>query len=194
MGKLVEPVGYYLQLTFSIITFCLLLNFSFCFTGKERWCSNVYRLLCCNKINVYTKWIYCFSLRTDILNVISKFDLHNIIVKLCHPNFTFLIHFAGWSYGYVIWVTAFEKNVFIASNNFPGGSVVESACNPGNLDSIHGSGRSPREGNGNLLQYFCLGNPKRRGTWLCYSPWGYKRVGHDWATSTFSLSVRRLCF
>ena len=100
MGKLVEHVGYYLQLTFSIITFCLLLNFSFCFTGKERWCSNVYRLLCCNKINVYTKWIYCFSLRTDILNVISKFDLHNIIVKLCHPNFTFLIHFAGWSYGY----------------------------------------------------------------------------------------------
>ena len=126
MGKSVEPVGYYLQLTFSIITFCLLLNFSFCFTGKERWCSKVYKLLRYNKINVYTKRIYCFSLRTDILNVISKFDLHNIIVKLCHPNFTFLIYFAGWSYGYVIWVTAFEKNVSIASNNFPGGSVVKS--------------------------------------------------------------------
>ena len=97
MEKSVEPVGYYFQLTFSIITFCLLLNFYFCFTGKERWCSKVYKLLCYNKINVYTKWIYCFSLRTDILNVISKFDLHNIIVILCHPNFTFLIHFAGWS-------------------------------------------------------------------------------------------------
>ena len=27
------------------------------------------------------------------------------------------------------------------------------------------SGRSPGEGNGNLLQYFCLGNYMDRGTW-----------------------------
>ena len=31
--------------------------------------------------------------------------------------------------------------------------------------SILGSGRSPGEGNGNLLQYSCLGNPKDRGAW-----------------------------
>ena len=31
--------------------------------------------------------------------------------------------------------------------------------------SIPGSGRSPGEGNGNLLQYFCLGNPMDRGDW-----------------------------
>ena len=30
-------------------------------------------------------------------------------------------------------------------------------------DLIHGWGRSPREGNGNLLQYSCLGNPMDRG-------------------------------
>ena len=30
---------------------------------------------------------------------------------------------------------------------------------------IPGSGRSPGEGNGNLLQYSCLGNPMDRGTW-----------------------------
>ena len=30
-------------------------------------------------------------------------------------------------------------------------------------DSIPGSGRSPREGNGNPLQYFCLENPMDRG-------------------------------
>ena len=29
---------------------------------------------------------------------------------------------------------------------------------------IPGSGRSPEEGNGNLLQYSCLGNPMDRGT------------------------------
>ena len=31
--------------------------------------------------------------------------------------------------------------------------------------SIPGLGRSPGEGNGNLLQYSCLGNPMNRGVW-----------------------------
>ena len=31
--------------------------------------------------------------------------------------------------------------------------------------SISGSGRSPREGNGNPLQYSCLENSMDRGTW-----------------------------
>ena len=31
--------------------------------------------------------------------------------------------------------------------------------------SIHGLGRSPGEGNGNPLQYSCLGNPRDRGAW-----------------------------
>ena len=30
---------------------------------------------------------------------------------------------------------------------------------------ILGSGRSPGGGNGNTLQYFCLGNPMDRGSW-----------------------------
>ena len=33
------------------------------------------------------------------------------------------------------------------------------------LDLIPGSGRSPREGNGNSLQYSCLENPMARGVW-----------------------------
>ena len=35
--------------------------------------------------------------------------------------------------------------------------------NAGDVGSIPGSGRSPREGNGNPLQYSCLGNPMDRG-------------------------------
>ena len=31
--------------------------------------------------------------------------------------------------------------------------------------SIPGLGRSPGGGNGNLFQYFCLGNSRDRGTW-----------------------------
>ena len=33
------------------------------------------------------------------------------------------------------------------------------------MGSIPGLGRSPREGNGNPLQYSCLENPMDRGTW-----------------------------
>ena len=42
---------------------------------------------------------------------------------------------------------------------FPGGLEVKaSASNTGDLGSIPGLGRSPGEGNGNPLQYSCLGN------------------------------------
>ena len=46
---------------------------------------------------------------------------------------------------------------------FPGGSDGKvSACNAGDPGLITGSGRSPGEGNGNPLQYSCLGNLKDR--------------------------------
>ena len=49
---------------------------------------------------------------------------------------------------------------------FLGGSDgKESACNVGNLDLIPELDRSPGEGNGNPLQYSCLGNPTDRGAW-----------------------------
>ena len=38
-------------------------------------------------------------------------------------------------------------------------------ANAGDTDSIPGPGRSPGEGNGNPLQYSCLGNPMDRGAW-----------------------------
>ena len=46
--------------------------------------------------------------------------------------------------------------------------VKESACNAGDtadVGSVPGSGRSPGEGNGNLLQYSCLENPMDGGAW-----------------------------
>ena len=47
---------------------------------------------------------------------------------------------------------------------FPGSSDGKvSACSAGDPDSIPGSGRFPGEGNGNSLQYSCLGNPMDRG-------------------------------
>ena len=48
----------------------------------------------------------------------------------------------------------------------PSGSVVKNLpANANDVGSIPGPGRFPGEGNGNPLQYFCLGNPKDRGAW-----------------------------
>ena len=44
-------------------------------------------------------------------------------------------------------------------------SGKESACQAGDSGSIPGLGRSPGEGNGDPLQYSCLGNPMDRGAW-----------------------------
>ena len=50
--------------------------------------------------------------------------------------------------------------------DFPGGSMVKNLpANAGDTGSIPGLGRSPGEGNGNLFQYSCLGNPMDRGAW-----------------------------
>ena len=60
----------------------------------------------------------------------------------------------------------FKLFVFILFLDFPGGSDSKaSVYNAGDLGSIPGSGRSPVEGNGNQLQYYCLENPMDRGAW-----------------------------
>ena len=51
-------------------------------------------------------------------------------------------------------------------SNFPGASVVKNLpANATDIGSIPGSGRSPGEGDGNPLQYSCLGNPTDGGVW-----------------------------
>ena len=62
---------------------------------------------------------------------------------------------------------------------FPGGSEVKNLpVSAGDVGLIPGSGRSPGEGNGNLLQYSCLENPMDK------EPGGLQstesqRVGHN---------------
>ena len=77
---------------------------------------------------------------------------------------------------------------------FPSGSVVKKLPakagdgNAGGVGSIPGSGRSPGGGNGNPLQYSCLGNPMDRRAWQAtvhgvaesmgsQSPWGRRVHG-----------------
>ena len=57
---------------------------------------------------------------------------------------------------------------------FSRGSVVKNLpASAGDTDLIPWLVRTPREGNGNPLQYSCLGNPLERGAWWVI------RVGHD---------------
>ena len=62
------------------------------------------------------------------------------------------------------------------------GSVVKNPLvSAGDIGSVFGSEGSPREGNGNPLQYSCLGNPIDRGAWQA-TVHGVIKEGQDIAT------------
>ena len=68
---------------------------------------------------------------------------------------------------------------------FPGDSA-----NVGDMGSIPVSGRSSGEGNGNLLQYFCLGNLIDRGAWQAT----ILRTAKSWMQSTNQAYTQRQKF
>ena len=57
-----------------------------------------------------------------------------------------------------------------------GSGVKNLPANVGDTGSIPGLERSPGEGNDNLLQYSCLGNPTGQRSLAGYSPWGHKEL------------------
>ena len=70
------------------------------------------------------------------------------------------------------------------SGGISGGSVVKYVPpNAGHASSIPDPGRSLGVGNGNPLQYSCLGNPMTRGAW-----WA---TGHGFPKSQNNLAAKR---
>ena len=66
---------------------------------------------------------------------------------------------------------------------FLGGSVVKNLpVNTGDSGSIPGLRRSHGQGNGNPVQYFCLGNPIDRGVWWAIVHGAAKEDGYDLVT------------
>ena len=60
----------------------------------------------------------------------------------------------------------YAQTGFLYTYELSGGSdSKESTCNAGDLGSIHGLERSPREGHGYPLQYSGLENPADTGAW-----------------------------
>ena len=74
---------------------------------------------------------------------------------------------------------------------FPGGTDgKESSYNAGDLGSIPGSGRSPREVSGYLLQYSCLENSTEEPGGI--QSMELQRIGRDWATNNFHFSDEKI--
>ena len=71
----------------------------------------------------------------------------------------------------------------VEKNRFPGGTMVKNPpANAGDardVGSVPGSGRSPEAGNGNPLQYSCLGNPRTEEPGGLHTVHEWQRVGHD---------------
>ena len=58
-------------------------------------------------------------------------------------------------------------------------------ANTGDAGSIPGAGRSPEEGNGNPLQYYCLENSLDRGTFQVTVQGGHKESDKTERLSTY---------
>ena len=82
-----------------------------------------------------------------------------------------------------IWKMQYLQNTTIWSTD-----GKESVFNAG---SIPGSG-SFSGGNGNPLQYSCLGNPMKRGTWWT-TVHRVAKSGHHWVTHTFTFAMKYAC-
>ena len=89
------------------------------------------------------------------------------------------------------WVKYYQLLVFL------GGSVVKnplaSAEDARDKGSIPESKRSPREGNGNPLQYSCLGNPMDRRAWWATVHGGCKELDVTWQLNRHNIPALGLC-
>ena len=124
-----------------------------------------------------------FLPKITIIVVIWQFFLP--LLALCYSTMengepsTYLstyLFISVWTYELLVYLKGLMHFWSVA-----GGSVVKNlSSSVGDMGSIPGSGRSPGEGNGNPLQYSCLGNPTDREAWQ--KSMGSQRVGHDLVT------------
>ena len=107
------------------------------------------------------KWTGCFHdvaiINRAAINI--KIHVYFSISVLCRYMSS------SRTFGYGGSIFSFLRNLILFLD-FPGGSDGKaSAYNAGDLGLIPELGRSPREGDGNPLQYSCLENPMDGGAW-----------------------------
>ena len=94
-----------------------------------------------------------------------------------------------WSITFVTLLSSIEQDLCNIKDFSLWLSGKESACNAGDVGSIPGLGRSPGEGNGNPLQYFCLRNSMDRGASVVH---GIEKSQTQ--LSDFHFSFFKICF
>ena len=117
------------------------------------------------------------GLQVSLKHTVSSIKYRVLICCICHFQSCspFFVYFGFLSFQ-VSSVSNFRpetrgqrwsiSQVRSLNQNFSGGSDSKvSVYNVGDPGSIPGQGRSPGEGNGNPLQYYCLENPMDRGAW-----------------------------
>ena len=94
-----------------------------------------------------------------------------------------LLYLPDWSSVSRAWASrSRDPGIYAWAEGFPGSSVVKNPfANIEDVGSIPGSEKSSGEGNGNPLQYSCLGNLMDRGAWWS-TVRGVTRVGYNLAT------------
>ena len=141
-----------------ILLYCLLKVYSFAFYIEVL----IYLEL------LWEKWESLNSVFFNMNNCFSKFYLI-VFLSLVIWNDSFVIN----QVTLCTWV-CFSAFCFISVFVYPylntwafqvAQMVKNPPANAGNSCSIPGSGRSPGKGNGNSLQYSCLGNLLDRGAW-----------------------------
>ena len=107
------------------------------------------------------------SFRMDWLDLLAvQGTLKSLLQHHCFLWYTYILIYTGC----------------LQSMGFSGGPAVKnSSADSGDMGLINRSGRSPGEGNGSQLKYFCLGNPMDRGAWQATNH-GVAKVGNDLAT------------
>ena len=98
----------------------------------------------------------CFKL-TSILGIVSASEAEQLFAKVVSDGLdcTWLLLWGKETKHF--YVALMTSLVAQTGKHLP--------TNAGDLGLIPGSGRSPGEGNGNPLQYFCLENPMDREAW-----------------------------
>ena len=122
------------------------------FSVPMKWCDDGYQ------------WLHLSALKLINSSDLGELEVGNKYLRY----FSSLKKLEQWFWISLTHNCALDRieKVIKYSQGFSGGShSKESACIVGDPGSTPGLGRSPGEGNGNLLQYSCLENPMDRGAW-----------------------------
>ena len=127
--------------------------------------------LFCILIEVGVTWLYAFAKCIKLHTKKNRLDFMSIKKEIFkyYSKRVYIIEVIRSQF-----YTCLRKCIYPFNNNLlsatifqgiPGGLVVKNLpASTGDVGLILGLGRSPGEGNGNPLQYSCLGNPMDRQT------------------------------